>query len=904
MSWIPRARGPWVVVPCAWACILVAFSASAIAAPGAALPISDNDYSDWALGDQVEPAAATLSSGSPFWTTITLIVWEDHRGPDVDIWGARIDSSDQLLDVGGFPICTAAGDQRLPDVTVRVGTYERDFLVVWEDWRTGNADIYATRVSNSGVVGDGGPSVGGFAISTGAGNQTRPAVSNVYPSGFLNSQCLVVWEDDRFGIDQVRASRLSGASVLDDPVDAGGLLVSVAASPAQTPDTAGITAPLQGHVVVYHDLTLEKIRYASVDKDGVVRQIASGWQSGPLGRPSVGTHSNQFLVAWHHDFPGFVASHEILGELRTYNSTTSSWDVQALTVASADWDQLKPQVALNGTGYVVAWEDFRINNGANVRAYAARVSSSGVVQDPSGIDLNVPIGENGCHDVCIATGVRSLFATDWTIAFSRWVGTTTQDEIEAAHFEDAVRETLPVAHGLSKAANRQAEFDLAFDGQVWMGAWVERGEVRCGRVDPDTGPLDGSGRVLGTGTSPNIVWLGSVYLVSYVDAGAFRYRRLDSSGVPIEPAPITLASGVSTGYFGGNAAAAIGDTALLVWVTGSPYSLRAARIAADGSVLTPSGGIEVCDGAGWQTRPDVSAGPNGYLVVWTDLRYGNDDIYAMRLSSEAEPLDTTMEGIALCTHSADQRDPAVAWNGQHYLVAWRDQRDPNASIYGCLVELSGTVTYTNGVALVPGSPEAAFEPAVGGTNGEWWLAWSGRYFDATAGQYLHAARARRLGGSLQNLESVTLAEDIVVFPEPVLAGRTHLALAYRHEDPEEPWCFSPRGFVRFVGDGVTSVDEPPTSRSALRLGTPHPSPFNPRTSIAFELPRAGHARVDIVDVRGRVVCVLVDESRPAGRGMLTWDGCDAEGRSVASGAYVVRLEFDGQSRARKVVLVR
>ena len=43
---------------------------------------------------------------------------------------------------------------------------------------------------------------------------------------------------------------------------------------------------------------------------------------------------------------------------------------------------------------------------------------------------------------------------------------------------------------------------------------------------------------------------------------------------------------------------------------------------------------------------------------------------------------------------------------------------------------------------------------------------------------------------------------------------------------------------------------------------------------------------------------------PAGTHRLVWDGRDAGGRKVASGAYMARLEFDGRSTARKIVLVR
>lgn len=84
----------------------------------------------------------------------------------------------------------------------------------------------------------------------------------------------------------------------------------------------------------------------------------------------------------------------------------------------------------------------------------------------------------------------------------------------------------------------------------------------------------------------------------------------------------------------------------------------------------------------------------------------------------------------------------------------------------------------------------------------------------------------------------------------------------------------------------------------------YPNPFNPETSIVFELPRPGFARVDIHDVAGRALLTLVEGDMPAGRHVLTWDGRDRAGRSVASGTYFVRLHAEGAVDQRKLVLLK
>ncbi|HET9951223.1 MAG TPA: FlgD immunoglobulin-like domain containing protein [Candidatus Eisenbacteria bacterium] len=116
-----------------------------------------------------------------------------------------------------------------------------------------------------------------------------------------------------------------------------------------------------------------------------------------------------------------------------------------------------------------------------------------------------------------------------------------------------------------------------------------------------------------------------------------------------------------------------------------------------------------------------------------------------------------------------------------------------------------------------------------------------------------------------------------------------------HEEFEEPYCSTP-----------TAVFESPDGapRASARLLGAAPNPFNPRTTIRFELPRAARARLAIFDVRGGLVRVLVDGPQPAGHHEIAWDGLDGLGRAVATGTYFYRLETEGTSAARKLTLLR
>ncbi len=95
------------------------------------------------------------------------------------------------------------------------------------------------------------------------------------------------------------------------------------------------------------------------------------------------------------------------------------------------------------------------------------------------------------------------------------------------------------------------------------------------------------------------------------------------------------------------------------------------------------------------------------------------------------------------------------------------------------------------------------------------------------------------------------------------------------------------GVVR-VGDVVSA----PLDVRSMPMLSLFPNPFNPRTRVAFSLPAAGPARVDVYDLRGRTVRTLWQGSVGAEPIHLDWDGTDATGRVLPSGVYRFLLRGD------------
>ena len=101
-------------------------------------------------------------------------------------------------------------------------------------------------------------------------------------------------------------------------------------------------------------------------------------------------------------------------------------------------------------------------------------------------------------------------------------------------------------------------------------------------------------------------------------------------------------------------------------------------------------------------------------------------------------------------------------------------------------------------------------------------------------------------------------------------------------------------------ENVTSIESPEGELpEAFALGQNYPNPFNPSTAIEYELPAPQHVRLEVFDASGRSVGVLVDGMRPAGTHTVRFAA-----DNLPSGLYVYRLRANGETRTRKMTLLR
>ena len=84
----------------------------------------------------------------------------------------------------------------------------------------------------------------------------------------------------------------------------------------------------------------------------------------------------------------------------------------------------------------------------------------------------------------------------------------------------------------------------------------------------------------------------------------------------------------------------------------------------------------------------------------------------------------------------------------------------------------------------------------------------------------------------------------------------------------------------------------------------YPNPFNPSTTIAYDLPSEASVSIVIYDALGQEVRRLINDTKAAGRYTIQWDARDNLGRGVGSGVYIAKVEAGVFSATQKMLLLK
>ena len=122
----------------------------------------------------------------------------------------------------------------------------------------------------------------------------------------------------------------------------------------------------------------------------------------------------------------------------------------------------------------------------------------------------------------------------------------------------------------------------------------------------------------------------------------------------------------------------------------------------------------------------------------------------------------------------------------------------------------------------------------------------------------------------------------------------------------------PTGSVYYWGDielkKARSLSSSSSTPAHSALFPNHPNPFNPETTIQYQLAEGSRVSMSVYNVLGAEVQRLVDENQPAGVYSIRWDGRDTYGKQVAGGIYIYKIEAVGSSgrfvQTKKMILMK
>jgi hypothetical protein len=296
-----------------------------------------------------------------------IVVWTDSLDEHVDLRAQRVNAKGETLwGSSGLIISNAPNDQYNPQI---VSDGSDGAIVVWEDFRNGNADLYAQRVGRDGRVLW---AANGIPVSRDSSAQNDPRMVIDGSGG-----AIIAWMDQRHDGQDIYAQRINGAGKALWNSD--GVAVSVASHGQVEPRLTVVGDG--GAIVGWTDTrNQEQDIYAQrVSSEGSLLWGAQGIpvctakdeQSGLQMTPD-GTGGA--ILAWEDRRNG--ANLDIFAQ-RISGSGVLQWASDGVPVAAADNNQSHVQLVDPGDGsFVLVWSDFR-NAGPNNEVFAQRLNSAG-----------------------------------------------------------------------------------------------------------------------------------------------------------------------------------------------------------------------------------------------------------------------------------------------------------------------------------------------------------------------------------------------------------------------------------------------------------------------------------------------------------------------------------------------
>lgn len=560
------------------------------------------------------------------------------------------------------------------------------------------------------------------------------------------------------------------------------------------------------------------------------------------------------------------------------------WATDGVLIADSEPILSAPELRIRAVsdgagGAFVAWNAFGV--ALNFDVFAQRVLANGSLPwGANGLDVTTNPGNYEFSCDIVADGVGGLFVT--------WTRSTTWTDIDAQHFD-------------------------ALGTRLWgnNGAHVTDENDVIEQQSPRIAATSGGGAI--------VIWDEPKPQSTQVYA-----QRLDGNGSRMWALAGLSVSGVVNAFEGSARLISDGtDGAFVIWKDSrndpSVSDLFAAHLLGTGATVSENP-LTVA-GSRVEDASIVSDGTGGSFVTWRlhDTLAGPtvDLAYVQWLDDTCANL-LTNGGVRLYDVTEAQMNPqAVLASAGRFVIIWEDYRD-QPFFTDCYVRLfEGNTSEGASVLVVPvdlttGTTPVAltFDSVTGAGETTLVTSTSGPTVPSgfnVAGVYYELTTNATFTGPIE--VCVTYDPLLLTGPESDVELLHHDGTAWVNvttsvDTLANVVCGETSSLSPFVV-GTSTVTAIGDGGPSFALHQNVPNPFNPTTTIRFDVP-AGGANVDIAiyDAAGRLVRQIANERRDAGTWSVQWNGDDDRGQRVASGVYFYRMRAGSFVDTKKMVLLK
>jgi len=862
---------------------------------------------------QAEPAIAVDLSG--FYS----LVWKDYRNGvypfDPDVFLQRLDSS--LSSVGVNQILTIELPDSLketPDIALSPWS---GGVVVWADYRNRNWDIYGQMIDAGGAR-----TGTNFRVNddTGTGQQHAPRVAYSAQGWFV-----VVWYDNRLGNDDIFVQRYNASGV---KVGANIKVNSDIGTLRQAfPDVATDAA---GHFTVVwvdwrngvypanpdiyarkYDTTMIPVAVdAMVNKDGTRRAQRE---------PTIAADRRGNVAIIWSDSSGTAQLYDIVGQMIDVDGVIREVNFQANS--ETDSAQVQADVALDGRNRYVVWADKRKGN-YDIYASITRYNDPTLAPNPTSLhfmmlaggslppaqNLNIDhYGYNPLHFQALSScswlratpgsGVTpatlSVSIAIDTLPYGSYSGTLTLHDLDNDDSTVQVTVRLDVTSPILSLSTDTLDFrvfagidnfsmrDLTISN---TGAgdllWTVEEAFAWLYVGPTTGvggatlTFQVNGSLLSAGATFDSVLVSAFGAVNSPTWVWLRVQAVDTQPyLVLSPDSLTLAS--------------VNPAAQSVYTVAENYG--SGQLAWTASAA-----------ASW-LHLDRASGSDGDTVWFTVDTSGLPRGLHVTQVAFVDP--GAFSDIVLLPFVLDYLRP-----GQDtILIADQDLAPHETDSVNISVTLVQPVTEIK----LP----LTFDPTL--------VTIDNVRFNPNLPSFVSTSFAVDTSRGTVTLEINSVSPDSVMAPSTfdiaklVLTAQSGSGLFEMGEPPEPGSAavvVTPTGsrLHPTVLPGQVRVEDATSVESELPAALPacyaleqnYPNPFNPSTAISFQLPKQTELLLEIFNILGQRVNLLVQGMLSSGTYNMLWDGMFDDGKQAPSGIYFYRLKAEGVSLVRKMVLIR